>query len=294
MNERTPFTFKKHLPGLGGLAVLLLAVVETVNAVSAPARAPSEADWQAASQTIRSAFRPGDLIVAAPAWADPVMRLHLGDLVSVDMATRLDAAAYGRVWEVTQRGARAPEATGRVVFESRHGNLTVRRLERTPAEVKFDFVAAWQQARVSRQAGGAEVPCALGPDRIQCPDFGWNSVKPAVLEIDFGLREALYAQPVGGANLVISYDDVPMGRRLTVAAGLHHVWLRKAGEGKVNLEVFVGDRSLGRIQVGNRSAWSPHDFDTTDFVGQRQMVKFIISTDNPFSRHFGFAAEARS
>ena len=79
-------------------AVLLLALAETATAIIAPLRAPSDADWRAAAATVRAGFRPGDLIVAAPDWADQVMRLHLGDLVPVKVAARLDAARYGRIW----------------------------------------------------------------------------------------------------------------------------------------------------------------------------------------------------
>ena len=54
----------------------------------------------------------GDLIVFAPAWVDPVGRLHLGDLIPIEMAARMDADRYGTIWELSIRGARAPETRG--------------------------------------------------------------------------------------------------------------------------------------------------------------------------------------
>jgi hypothetical protein len=284
---------KKHLPGVAGAAVLVLALFETAQALLGPSRSPSENDWNRAADVVRSQWKAGDLVVAAPAWADPVMRLHLGDLVTVDMATRLDDAAYGRVWEISQKGGVAPEARGQETLHQVIGNLSVRRVERPAAQVKFDFVRQWQTAKVSRQSAAGVVPCSLLPDRHQCPDIDFNWVKPAVLEFDFNLRLALYAQPVAGANVVIEYDDVPMGRTLTIGAGLHHVWLRKAGDGTVVIEAFVGGQSIGRLEVNNRSPWKPVNFDTTAFAGQRQVVRFSIHSSNPVSRHFGFAAEAR-
>src|SRR3954467_3845068 len=105
-------------------AVLVLALVETGSAIVAPFRAPSDEDWKAAAAVVRAGFRPGDLIVAAPAWADPVMRMHLGDLVPVKMAARLDSARYGRIWVIGQRGARADETRGAAVAQtSRNGAL---------------------------------------------------------------------------------------------------------------------------------------------------------------------------
>ncbi|MDX2022968.1 MAG: hypothetical protein SF187_22225 [Deltaproteobacteria bacterium] len=284
---------KKHLPGVAGAVVLVLALLETAQAVLAPSRAPTDADWNAAAAAVRAQFAEGDLIVAAPAWADPVMRMHLGSLVPIAMATRLDDARYARVWEISQKGATTPEAQGTERYRARFGNLTVRRVEREPAKLKYDFVEQWRQARVSRQSPAGVVACAALPDRIQCPDIAFNWVKPAVLEFDFGLHRALYTQPVAGAAVVVEFDDVPLGRTLTVGVGLHHVWLRKAGSGHVTLNVLIGGRSIAHLTVDNRSPWQPVDLPTAAFAGQRQVVRFEITSDNAFSRHLGFAAEAR-
>ncbi len=284
---------KKHLPGVVGAAVLCLALYEAGAAMWAPLGTPSDANWKAASAAVRADFRPGDLLVAAPGWADPVMRLHLGDLMNVAMVARMDDATYGRVWELSQRGARASEARGQLALDTSYGPLRLRRWERPAAQPIFNFVDSWRQARVLRQSPSATVECALLPDRHQCSDVAFNWMKPALMEMDFGLRQALYAQPVAGAAVVIEYQDVPMGQQLTVATGLHNVWLRKAGQGSVTLKVEVGGQRLGEVVTHNRSAWQPTTFDTRAFAGQRQIVRFFITSDEPFSRHFGFAAEAR-
>src|SRR3954454_20685478 len=98
---------RRRLAAVAAGTIVLLALYETASALIAPLRAPSDADWAAAASAVRAQFKPGDLIVAAPAWADPVMRLHLGDLVPVQVAARMDAARYGRIWVVSQRGASA-------------------------------------------------------------------------------------------------------------------------------------------------------------------------------------------
>src|SRR5206468_7625901 len=86
----------------GAAVVALLAILETVAALVAPARAPTEGDWAAAALAVRQGFRPGDLIVAAPLWADPILRVHLGDLIPPAVAARMDDARYPRVWEISQ------------------------------------------------------------------------------------------------------------------------------------------------------------------------------------------------
>lgn len=289
------FLRRRRVSALLGGAVLLLALVETASALISPLLAPSDADWRAASGVVRGGFRAGDLIVAAPDWSDQVMRLHLGDLVPIKMAARLDDARYGRVWELSQRGGRAAEGRGTVGHTSRHGGLTLRRYDRTPAAVSFDFFDQWARARVVRaEPGRGELACPRLEDRFQCPDLGFNFVKPGLLEVGTTMRNALYAQPVGGATVVVEFAQVPLGRELVVGHGLHHVWLRKHGEGTVKLRVLVDGREVGRGEASNRSGWRIERLDTAASAGKPATVRFEITSDKPFSRHFGFTAEARS
>jgi len=276
-------------------AIVLLAVVETASALVAPYRAPTDADWRAAAGVVRAGFRPGDLIVAAPAWADPILRVHLGDLIPVEVAGRLDDERFGRVWEVSQRGAHAPaSARGDVAAERRFGALTVRRIERAPASVDYDFVARWADAHVSRLAqGGAAVDCALAGDRIQCPDVPSNFVRRQLVEVDTRLRVALLAQPVGQATVVIEYPAVRLGRDLVVATGLSNVWMRKEAQGPVDLRVAVGGATERTFTTRNDDGWAVHHIDTSARLGQVAAVRFEITSPAPHARLFALAAEAR-
>ena len=274
-------------------AIVLLALVETGNALVAPLAAPSDQDWTAAAAKVRQEFRPGDLIVAAPAWADPIMRLKLGDLVPQTVAGRMDAARYGRIWEIAQRGARATDTGGATVATTaRFGGLTVRRWEKPAATVTFDFLAEWHRASMTIVRGdGVEVPCVLGAERFQCAGA---TLGPELLEIDTTLRNGLAVDPVEGATLVLEHNEVPMGRELVVACGLHNVWLRKAGEGRVRMRVLVDGRELGTAIATSASGWALSRFDTVSLAGRPARVRFEITVDRAYGRHFGFAAEARS
>src|SRR5690606_23835439 len=91
---------------------LLLAVLAAWAVCATPrtaASTPTDRAWAKAAERVRAEHRPGDLLVFAPSWIEPVGRLHLGDLIPVDMAARMDAARYGRITEVSVRGERAPE-----------------------------------------------------------------------------------------------------------------------------------------------------------------------------------------
>jgi hypothetical protein len=278
-------------------AVVLLALIETAVALIAPARAPSDADWKAAAQEVRAGFRPGDLIVAAPGWADPVMRLHLGDLIPVATAGRMDAARFARVWEVGQRGAHAAEARGgSVAAEQRHGALTVRRIERPDAAaVSYDFIARWREARVSRvEPGRGAIACPWQGDRFQCPGIGFNYVRRQTVEVDTTLRQGLLTQPVDHAKVVVEFPAVVLGREIAVATGLSNVWMRKAAKGTVDLTVAIDGRPVMQVTTSNESGWLISHVDTAARAGQTAVVRFEVTSPAPYARHFAFAAEART
>jgi hypothetical protein len=276
-------------------AIVALAFIETTNALVAPSRAPKDADWEAAAREIRAGFAPGDLIVAAPAWADPIMRLHLGDLVPLPIATRFDDARFGRVWEIGQRGAHAPEAArGAVTLERRLGALTLRRVDRAPAVIVHDFLEHWTDARVSRlQRRRPTVDCPWSGDRFQCPDISFNFVHLQTVEVDTAVHRGLLVQPVADATVVIDFPAVALGRELAVATGLHDVWMRKAGQGVVDLRVVVAGAAQPSIEATNESGWQLTHIDTSAYAGRVVDVRFEITSPAPYQRHFVLAAEAR-
>jgi hypothetical protein len=285
--------------GLAALAaVSLLALVETASALVAPYRAPTDDDWRAAAAQVRAGFRPGDLIVAAPAWADPILREHLGDLIPVEVAGRLDDERFGRVWEVSQRGARGPAARrGTIAEERRFGALTVRRVERPAEMVSYDFVARWADAHVSRRGAAgdsvANVDCPLAGDRFQCPSIATNFVRRQIVEVDTRLRMGLLAQPVPQAAVVLEYPAAKLGRSLVVATGLSNVWMRKEANGAVDLRVIIDGAVAGTFTTGNDDGWALHRLDTSARAGQVAAVRFEITSPAPHARHFALAAEAR-
>lgn len=285
-----------QLPLLAASAIVALAIVEALVALLAPLRAPKPDDWAAVERDVRAHFRAGDLIVAAPAWADPVMRMHLGDLISIPIAGRMDGARFSRVWEIDQRGARAPETRdGRVVLERRHGALTLRQVERAGAAVSYDFLARFNDAHVSRvDASGAALPCPWQGDRFQCPLIGFNYVRRQLVEVDTHLRWALLAQPVDHARTVVEYPAVVLGREIAIATGLSNVWMRKAAKGPVELTVTIDGKPALHVTTHNESGWLISHVDTAARAGQTAVVRFEVSSPAPYSRYFGFAAEARS
>jgi hypothetical protein len=208
----------------------------------------------------------------------------------------MDGARYARIWEISQRGARSPEGRdGRVVAETRHGALRLRQIERAAAPVSYDFVARWNEARVSRvEASGAVIPCPLQNDRFQCPQIGFNYVKRQIVEVDTTLRQALLTQPVARARVVVEFPAVRLGREIAVATGLSNVWMRKAAQGTVDLTVAIDGQPALHVTTANQSGWLISRVDTAARAGQTAAVRFEVSSSAPYARHFAFAAEARS
>jgi hypothetical protein len=276
-------------------AIALLAVVETATALVAPALAPTDADWTAAATAVRARFRPGDLIVAAPAWADPILRQHLGDLIPAEVAARMDDDRFGRVWEVSQRGARAAAAAdGTVASDDRFGRLRVRLVERAAETVTYDFAAHLAEARVSRRdRGGAEVACTPSGDRVSCPSAGSVILRRQIVEVDQKLRAAALTEPFPNAALVIEFPAVALGRSLVIATGLHDTWMRKAARGTVEARLTVGNQATTLPVTDDDSGWTRTRVDTEAQAGQTVAVRLEITSVNPFDRLFAFAAEAR-
>ena len=118
--------------------LMLVSAWEIVATVRAGGDVGDDRHWAAAADAVRARHEPGDLIVFAPRWADPIGRMHLGDLIPVDMAARMDAAGYARIWEVSVRGERSPE----------RGHDVAHGAARTYANGYFETMTTWLTRQV--------------------------------------------------------------------------------------------------------------------------------------------------
>lgn len=277
----------------------MLALGETTLALLAPHRVPRDSDWQAAGAEVRRGFQPGDLIVFAPAWVDPVGRSYLGDLVPSEMAGRSDEDRYGRIWEIAVRGARAPETTGaRLEHESSHGGVAVARYLKTPpVEVLFDFTAKLAEARLTqlpRDGRGNESPCYRNPldgdDGFRCTS---THVARRTLEIDYRPRRGILVPVDGSLTTRIEFEAVPLGRTLVGYTGMHDYFSRKNADGPVHFAVLIDDAPQLAVDRANQPGWPRFIIDTSRFAGTAHRVRFEVSAPSAAWRTFGFHAEVR-
>lgn len=292
----------KRWPLLLAALLLALVVIETGAAVRARSRVAGEADWQATAAAVRAEFRPGDLIVFAPAWMDPVGRSYLGDLMPIEMVARSDADRYGRIWEVSIRGARAAETAGAErEVEQDHGLVHVARWKSpppAPVTVRYDFTAHLAEALVTQvpvDGRGDERPCFQDP-RDGDAGFGCASthVGRRTLEIDYRPRRGVLVPVDQHLVTRLEYRAVPLGGTLVGYTGLHDYYARKNADGPVDFVVFIDDETVYRGRTGNADAWKRFAIDTSRFAGAApHRVRFEVSAPAPAWRNFGFHVEAR-
>ncbi|ACY14722.1 conserved hypothetical protein [Haliangium ochraceum DSM 14365] len=236
---------------------------------------PGQAAWREAAAAVRARHAPGDLIAFAPAWNDPVGRLHLGDLIPVDMAARMDDATYGRLWELSIRGASAPEAEGRdEVWRGDFGGVRVRELVREPAEVRTDFAAALAGAKVEGQA-------------VQRP-------RVRLEEVGFAPHRCVRVEPAPDQSVRIRFPAARLGTRLVGYVGLADVFTRRDVREPGELAVRVDGRELARVRFGVDDGWVRFDGATEPSEAAEVVFEATAVGAGARQRLICFAAEARA
>lgn len=242
VSERVRERLRERPGTLAAAAIFLLAAWEIVAVMRPMSEAPADADWQRAAAAVAAERQTGDLIVFAPRWIDPLGRRWFGDQLTIDQLARMDAAPYARLWEVSIRGARAPEtkdaALGKAVFEQSFGPVRVRRFDRTSPPP----VVTW-----SLHARADVYEVAHEPHRcMKMPPGPWREHK-----------------------------GVTLGSELVIYAGIADVWSRRDNEAFARVRVLVDGNEVASASIGNDSGWfalpaiattpGPHDvqFDVT-------------------------------
>jgi hypothetical protein len=254
-------------------ALVAIAAWETCATVRAGHDAPGDEAWRRAAAIVRAERAPGELIVFAPRWVDPVGRLHLGDLIPIADAARMDAARYPVIWELSIRDERAPETAGLTAASSREvGGVTIRKLTQTPAVVVTDFVAAAATAVVEGER-------AAGPGAV-------------LAEVGFAPRRCVQVTPRPGETVRIGFPGVTLGSQLVGYVGLADVFTRRDVRAPGELAVEVDGGVVARTRFGVDDGWVRFAAPTTPGP---HTVTFVATAVGPKARDrkICFAAEAR-
>jgi hypothetical protein len=249
----------------------LIAIWEIVRTERAGAGVPDDETWKQAADVVRLQHAPGELIVFAPDWIDPVGRFWLGDLIPIDMAARMDGARYGVVWELSIRGAHAPEATGSVDAEIEVDGITVRKYTRPAPTIVTDFVASFPTAKT-----GGDLARAPGPE---------------LAEVGFAPHRCVQVVPMPDRSATVTYQ-AQLGTELVGYVGLADVFTRRDVREPGRLAVAIDGREIATTTVGDDDGWVRFAAKTTPGAAT---VTFTATAVGPGARDrlICFAAEAR-
>ena len=247
---------------LAAAGLVLLALWEVMVLASASRREPSPEDWQAVGAALPAA--PGDdrLIVFAPRWLDPVGRRWLGDRMSIDHVARMDAARYREIWEVSVRGASAPEVSGEpAVSEQSFGPIRVRRFVR------------------------------------EAPALTWRLTDGSrICEVDFEPRRGVVLDlrhPFDQARRV--FPQVNLGEQLHVYAGLADYKKRSDNRSTAVIQIMVDGREVSRGFATNDNGWvALPSAATRTGAHDVEIVARVQDPRGPIQLSVCVAAEART
>ncbi len=298
---------------LAALALLALAVVEVVGQLVVYARVPSERAWSDAAAFLRKARKPGDGVVAAPRWADPLLRRALGNSLSFEDAAPSDLARYTRLWVVSIRGHRPGFAPDRVPdFARAFGEVRVERWDLGHSPVVYDLFAHVRDARVSIVERGIARDCPFRVGRPRGGGLGQGPMEPAArfqcgpgpfpwagptVNEDVGLepRACIRQQPTGGGAVRMTWQDVPLGSRLVLYGGLYDEDERMGKGAPVTARVLVDGREVGTMVHRDGDGWKRIEA-VTRASGRptRGDITVEVSSPSADKRSFCWTATVRS
>lgn len=304
---------KRVRPVVPFLLLLAFPLLEVSAHVMTRARVPRPADWRAAASFVRARLEARDLIAAAPDWADPLLRQVLGERIDLAMAGRSDTAGYERLWALTIRGARPPEApSGPPAFERRFGRVTVQRWALGPSTVVYDLVAHLRAAAaVSVSERGQAQPCPLRRypparggglgvgvlppiERFGCEGAHRQGlwVAPVVIEdLDLRPRYCVFQPPAAGPESIrVAFANVPLAERIAFYGGLYYEHERMREGAPVLARLLIDGREAGRMLHRDGDGWKRIEVKTEAARGE---VAIEVSAPNRGRRSFCWAASVR-
>ncbi len=233
---RSP-SFLRALPllELGGL--LLVALLALLFHLRLPGRLPSEGDYRAVAEQLKSEGRPGDAVLLFPWWAERA-RLFVPPEVPVYGylgSDKDDLSAHPRIWVLGQ-----PELPRSDEESFLQGFLPERRAVGSPSRAgplslalyengryrprRFSATEAHARARVYLESpDGSRRDCPFDGTAHRCPGPPHLYVAPEWHEILYEPRRCLWMHAPGGKQrLVAEWDGVPGGVGLRLEGGI--IW----------------------------------------------------------------------
>lgn len=300
-------------------AVPLLGLLELGGHLYFSHRAPTPDEWAAAKPVVERAWHPGEPVVVAPYWAEPIARWKLGDaLMPVREVARPDTTRYARAVEVSAMGARSPELAGwRVEREAKAGRLTVRTLVNpSPAHVTFDFTdgarppfaeatvvrPGREQACTWTEVAPVETQGIFGPPAFPAQRFRCDGESSATFvgvtviddEHEHPRRCIWSSPPSAGGELVTKYANVPLGSVVRGHLGIDWIAERDRAGATMTVRVVVDGDEIGKVTHDDGEGWKAFELPLGAHAhAAAATVEFHASAANAPNRHLCFEADSR-
>lgn len=293
------------------VALPLIGIGEVGAHIFQVARAPRFDDYAALEGPVRALYQPGDLIVSAPRWSEPMVRRALGDtMMPLAHVARPDDDGFVAAIEISTLGERDATFDGWREIEQRSvGGFVVRRLENpTPEPFVFDFVDA-TDANVTVVSDGrrcgwrdnsAPLAGGLGGNptfparRFVCGGSPFYSVGVTVIaDQDFRPRRCIWAHPPAHGVLRITHHRAPLGQHIVGHGGLYWMIERELRGAPIRLSVEVAGETIGTFVHRDGDGWSRFAWPLGRHAGTSADVSWVIESDDNAHRHFCFEARTR-
>jgi hypothetical protein len=310
---RSRRSWARYLP----LAVPVFGLAELGAHSFFSGRAPSAGQWSDVRPLVASWFVPGDVVVVAPYWAEPMARWKLGDdLMPTRDVARPDATRYSEAIEVSALGSRSPELAGwRVVREAKKGPFTLRAYSNpAPPAITYDFVDHLGPDSVEStiETPGAKTRCAFtasapveggglgGPpiypaSRFVCPGEPPHVFVGVTIIDDEQARprRCVWAHPPGGdGEIVARYRAVPLGAKIHGHAGMGWLIERDRAVPPFTLRIVAGSGEVGRVVHQPGDFWKGFEIDLGTAAHTTADVEFHVSAPSG-GTHVCFEADSR-
>lgn len=297
------------------VAAPILGLVELGAHLYVSRRPPAFDAWLGIHDTVAAMKQPGDVVVVAPSWADPLARRALGDdLMPVRDVARSDVARYTGAIEVSILGERADEIAEFSEVERRElGKFTLRRLENpAPAAVAFDFTDHARPPFADVRGTEPAVACSWNPtakiaagglgghptfprERFECPGGVFFNVGVTVIADErFRPRRCIWSHPFARGEIVTRFRGVPLGKVIQGHHGMYWIVERPRKGAPVTLTVRVDGEVVGKTAHADGDGWSHFELPLGAHAGKSSAeVEFAVSSRNYRDRHFCFEADTR-
>lgn len=293
----------KLLPATLILATILFSLGWRALDFSRPV-AP-EQDWKLAAAHTLKHIQPNDAVWVQPWWDESVLpslstlkpeqvlrqrtliNEDLEDISTLWLITAQDRAAEARAW-LPIKPSDAQVTT--------HGQVEVIALKLPKDAVSYPYTLRKHlaQAKVEHvEPKKSPTPCTAWDEanqRWRCPNTA-DEFQPAASTQELGdeVHDCIWATPPGkNKTLRFSFNEVPLGAKLRLRAGLTLRAARRGGE-PVTWRARIDDKTLINEQLPlKHTEWKPYELDTAAWANQRKTLIIEIDAKHDDKRFFCF------